>query len=166
MASLSGALEKLSVAELSVIDTLVSLHMITGLVKNSTDYVHTDHNYYMMYNSKNTQEPLVAERIENFVSSDCTLSIDGLHGSHSKPNDCEIDNSVHDILLTMEYPLTEMANNQSIPEINSSSEGTDHIYSPRASVLATNTLHLTSSSKSEGFTKEDLEISLTKCANQ
>ena len=60
----------------------------------------------------------------------------------------------------------EMENNQSIPEINSSSEGTNHIYSPKASVLGTSTLHLTSSSESEGFTKEDLEISLTKCTNQ
>ena len=112
--SLSGALEKLSVAELSVIDTLVSLHMITGHGETSIDYVHTDHNYYMMYNSNNTHVPLVAERKENFVPSDCTSSDDGLHGNPTKHNDCKIDNSVHDILLTMENPSMETTNNQSV----------------------------------------------------
>ena len=86
-ASLSGALEKLSVTELSVIDTLVSLHMIT---ENSTDYVHTDHNYYMMYRSNNMQEPLVAERTENLVTSACIFSTDDLQGSASQLNDCEM----------------------------------------------------------------------------
>ena len=161
--SLSGALEKLSVTELSVIDTLISLHMIT---ENSTDYVHTDHNYYMMYCSNNMQEPLVTERTENLVTSACIFSTDDLQGSASRLNDCEIDNSVHDILLSTEYQITEMDNNQSMPETNSSSEGTNHIYSPKAIVLGINTLHLTSSSEFEGFTKEDLEILLTKCANQ
>ena len=162
-ASLSGALEKLSVAELSAIDTLVSLHIIT---ENSMDYVHTDHNYYMMYHNNNTQGPLVAERTENLVTSACISSTDDSQRSASRLNNCEIDNSVHDILLSTEYHITEMENNQLTPEINSSTEETNHIYSPKASVLGTNTLHLTSSSEFEGFTKEDLEILLTKCANQ
>ena len=168
--SLSGALEKLSVTELSVIDTLVSLHMISRLGENSTNYaVHTDHNYHMMNNVNSTQVPSATSITSNLVPSECNLSSDCLPEDLNDLNDhnnCEIDNSVHDILLNIENPLKEPVNNPPDLGISNSSEETDHTHSPRAGVLGTNTLYLTSSSEFEGFTKEDLETPLTRCTNQ
>ena len=160
-ASLSGALEKLSVAELSVIDTLVSLHMISDLYGNSGNYIHQDHNYHMMYNDNNTHVPPLIGKTENSAQLNLDSSIDGL-----QCDQCEIDNSVHDILLTMENPSVEQVNVQSVTFTVSSSDGSDLLCSPGAGVLGTNTPYLTSSSEFEGFMKTDLETAATKYAKQ
>ena len=157
-ASLSGALEKLSVTELSVIDTLASLHMISSLYDNSPNYTkHTDHNYHMRNNVNITHVPSVTPITTNLTLLECNLSSEQLPQNLNDDKNCEIDNSVCDILLNIVNPLEEMVNNPPALSSSSSSEELGHTNSSRTGVLGTNTLCLTSSSEFEGFTKEDLE---------
>ena len=77
--SLSGALEKLSVTELSVIDSLASLHMISSLGENPPNYAaHTDHNYHMRNNVNSTHVPSVTPITTNLFLSKCNLSSEQL----------------------------------------------------------------------------------------
>ena len=73
---------------------------------------------------------------------------------------------MHDILLNIVNPLEEMVNNLPALSSSSSSEDLGHTHSHRTGVLGTNTLCLTSSSKFEGFTKEDLETPSIRCRTQ
>ena len=90
-ASLSGALEKLTVTELSVIDTLASLHMIPSLYENTPNYIeHTDHNYHMRNDVNIKHVPTVKPITTNMTLSECNSSSECLLQSLNEDKNCEL----------------------------------------------------------------------------
>ena len=168
-ASLSRALEKLSVSELSVIDTMASLHMLPRLnesasnINNSLE--HVDHNYCtaLQPDGITHQEQTVKCDVINTASLSHNLSPYPSEEDQNMSDNCVIDNFANDMLLNTVSYLEKSCNLRSIdvdPLDMERSASTDEVGPTIASVnvaLGTNTVDLTSSSEFEGFTKEDLE---------